>query len=476
MQRIIGNSSSEFLTSRYILFCIYFFIQFLLLTFVALEYYKIAIILTSAIIGIFLIYIFFNQPFFVLPTFLLSILAGSIGNNQNGNQYASFTDILFPILIAIFIIRTLFNAEENTSQYNVIKLFYSVFLIWSLFTVLVAVNKILVVAYWRNYFGGFIIFLFGISFIENFKQIKIFFFTLIIWGMILALIEFNIFLSLGGIQTGLVKIFLNKNLISVSWGRSNYLAAFYVLIIPIALGYLFSTKSKRIKSLLTISLLIMLTAVIITLSRGGMLSLGIAVLFFISKVLKPKTFFPLISLLVLISVIILLNPLTYILFKGFSSIDSNLSTFTRLNFYEDVWNTFLMHPITGVGLANLGYFSKFTVTTAAASAHNIILGTLGETGIIGSFAFIGMLIYSLFLSYKNYKKEKIERVRILLWSFFSAFVGVFIHSMMEPNFEGFQFAVMFWATFAVFLKLSELKNDEKLILFNEPKYLNKNNL
>ncbi|MFZ1289657.1 MAG: O-antigen ligase family protein [Melioribacteraceae bacterium] len=471
----IADNNSEFLTLRKILIGIFFFIQIFVLTFVAFEYYKIAIILSGAIFGTFLLYIFFNEPFFALPTLLLSILAGTIGDSQNGNQYASFADILFPVLIGIYLIRILFSEKENTSKFNFIKIFYTVFLVWALFTVLVAVNKILVIAYWRNYFGGFIVFLFGITFIKNYIHVKIFIWTLIIWGIILAFIEFNIFLSLGDIQTALVKIFFNKNLISISWGRSNYLAAFFVLIIPITLGYLLSSKSKHIKSILTIALLIMFTAVIITLSRGGMLSLGIALIIFISRILKPKTFIPLIGLVILITIILLLNPLTFILIKGISSIDSNLSTYTRLNFYEDVWRTFLMNPITGVGLANLGYFSKFTVTTAAASAHNIILGTLGETGIIGSVAFLGMLTYAFILSYKNFRKEKIERISLLLWSFFSAFAGVLIHSMMEPNFEGFQFGVMFWATFATFLKLSELKNEEKLILVNGPTALNKIN-
>ena len=46
--------------------------------------------------------------------------------------------------------------------------------------------------------------------------------------------------------------------------------------------------------------------------------------------------------------------------------------------------------------------------------------------------------------------------------------------MMEPNFEGFQFAVMFWATLAAFLKLSELDDDEKLLLVNHDSAKNSN--
>ncbi|MCA9749181.1 MAG: O-antigen ligase family protein, partial [Romboutsia sp.] len=360
---------------------IFITIELILLTLVTFELYKISIIVVSGVIGVFVLYLFFNKPFLVIPTLLLSILAGTIGSSTSDSQ-ASFTDLIFPILIAIFLIRTFYNKSEKSEQYNFIKTFYIAFLVWSLFTVLLAVDRSLALAYWRNYFAGFIVFLTGLAFIKNYKHIRFLIIVLIIWGIILAFIELNAFISLGSASSALVKVLLNKNLISTTWGRSNYFAAFYVLIIPISLGYLFSLKSKKGKSLLIIALILLFSGITITLSRGGLLSLGVAVLIFISKVLKPKTFFPLLGLILLISIILLLNPLTLFIFKGLSTVDSNLSTYSRLNFYVDVWNTFLKNPITGVGFANLGHYAQFKITNAPASAHNIILGALGETGII----------------------------------------------------------------------------------------------
>lgn len=454
---------------------IFITIELILLTLVTFELYKLSIIVVSGVVGVFALYLFFNKPFLVLPTLLISILAGTIGSNNSSSQI-SFTDLLFPIVIAIFLIRTFYNSNEKSEPYNFIKAFYSAFLIWSLFIVFLAPDKSLALAYWRNYFAGFIIFLSGLAFIKNFKQIRFLIVVLVIWGIILAFIEFNAFISLGNASSAIVKVLLNKNLISTTWGRSNYFAAFYVLIIPITLGYLFSLKSKKSKSLLILALMFLFSGIVITLSRGGLLSLGVAVLIFISKVLKPKTFVPLVGLILLISIILLLNPLTLFIFKGLSTVDSNLSTYSRLNFYKDVWNTFLNNPITGVGFANLGHFAQFKITNAPASAHNIILGALGETGIIGTIFLIGTLVYAFVLSFRNYLKEKIESVGILLWSFFSAFAGVFLHSMMEPNFEGFQFAVMFWATLAAFLRLSELNDNEKLLLVNHDSTQKSNNI
>ena len=210
----------------------------------------------------------------------------------------------------------------------------------------------------------------------------------------------------------------------------------------------------------------MFSAIVLTLSRGGLLSLTIALILLLSKLIKPKTFIPIMSLFIGVALILILNPFTKVIYQGLSTVDSSLSYFSRLNFYEDVWNTFLKHPITGVGLANLGYYSVFKITTSAASAHNIILGTLGETGIVGSILFISLLALSLIRTLKNFLNEKFERIKILQWSFFCGFIGVFIHSMMEPNFEGPQFAIMFWSTFAVFIRLAELNDEEKSNLVN----------
>jgi O-antigen ligase len=164
--------------------------------------------------------------------------------------------------------------------------------------------------------------------------------------------------------------------------------------------------------------------------------------------------------------ILLLNPLTIVLFKSLSKVESSLSYFSRLNFYEDVWKTFLKNPITGIGLGNLGYYSKFQITDSVASAHNIILGMLGETGIVGAAFFITMLVYTVILSFKNYIKEKNERIKILLWSFLSAIIGALVHSMMEPNIEGFQFSIMFWSCLAVSYRLSGLSDENKILLVN----------
>ena len=443
---------------------ILYLVEFIFLGLLFFEEYKLAVVGVVLIFGLVALYDFFENPFHLLPVFLLSILAGSI---EMGSSELVFASSLFPLVIIVFLIKSFFEKSENFfEKYKVLIFFTSLFLIWSMFSTMMAPNKPLAIAYWRNYLGGYTILFFGLLFIKNASQIRFVLMTFIAWGIILAIIIFSITLSIGDFTTAIMKLFLYKNLLATSWGRSNYFAAFYVLIIPITLGFLLTVNSRRLKIIFSIAILLMFGALTFTLSKGGFLTLSLALLVFISRVVKPKIFFSLLFIFAIGIAIILLNPLTYLIIDGLINVDSNLSTYSRINFYVDVWNTFLKNPITGVGLANLGYFAKFKVTEdMAASAHNIILGTLGETGIVGSFLFLGALIWSFIQVVKNYIKEKNEKFKILQWSFICAFIGVVLHSMMEPNLEGFQFAVMFWSFIAVSFKFSELSEEEKAKVF-----------
>lgn len=443
---------------------ILFLFELVLLTLVVFEYYKISLALTFAFLSFFLIYWFFNKPFILLNLFLFTILVSAIDSFNFGKppSQISLVDIFFPILFVIFLLRILIDEKINLhTEYKVIIIIFLLFLIWTFFTAMISINKSVSLAYWRNYFSGFIIFTFTTYILEKTGKTRAFIVSLILWGFILALIEFYILYTLGGINVGLVRLFLRKNLLAISWGRSNYLATFYVLLIPITIGYFFTLNSKKLKIVFASILVVMIAAVMLTFSKGGILSLSIALLILISKALKKRTFIPVLLIVSIISIVVALNPMTRAMFEGVSKVESSFSYMSRLNFYEDAWKIFLENPITGVGFGNLGSFSMFKFTKAVASAHNIVLGMLGETGLVGTMLFISLIIYSLTVCFKNYIKETNEKNKILLWSFISAFFGVIVNSMIEPNFEGWQFSIIFWASIAVFLSVGNLSSDEK---------------
>lgn len=450
-----------------ITFGILILFELLVLLLISQEYNKTALLLGLSVFVIFAFIHFFKNPFVLLGVFLFSILAGAIEifNIGGKSSQLSFVDFLFPILILVYFIKNALNINASgRTGYPILKLFYVLFLAWGLFSVYISVDQMLAIAYWRNYLAGFIILSFSLFVLKDVQDVKKLLNIIILWGVILAIIEFSILISLGGITAGLMKIFFTKNLLATSWGKSNYLATFFVLIIPIAAGYFLATKNTKLKIYLSLSLVLMFSAILLTLSKGGILSLVVAMIIFLSRAIKVKTLVPILIVLVIITIVLLLNPLTYVIFEGLTKLENTFSTMTRINFYKDVWNIILENPLTGIGLGNLGFYAKFQIS-GSASAHNLFLGLVGETGIVGAILFLSILFLSFKHILKNYLKENNERLKVFKWSLISAFTGVMIHSMIEPNFEGFQFNAIFWLFTALSLRLTEFNEYETNGLF-----------
>jgi O-antigen ligase len=325
---------------------------------------------------------------------------------------------------------------------------------------IVAIDKFRVITFWKNHLASFIIFSFAYFIIKNKLQVKSLIIAIIVWGLLLALIEFKVLLELGGFTAGIIGLFFKKNLLTLGWGRSNYLSAFFVVIIPFTIGYWLYTNSRKLKIFITFSLILMSFAIILTLSRGGILALIIALIILFFKVLKPRTVIPLLTVLTIIIIVLLLNPLTYVLVDSISALEKSGSVYSRINFYIDTWNAFLKYPITGVGFGNLGLYAKFILPMyEAPSAHNIVLGALGEVGIVGTI-FYGAIFVVLFKTlFSLYKNENDERLKMLKWSAFAALLGGLIHTLVEPTFEGLQFSIVFWIIASISIKLDLLKND-----------------
>ena len=410
-----------------------------------------------------IIYFTFKIPIIAVHILIFSILVDAVIPFKDVSKGPTLfiEEIFLGLFLAIFTIKFLLNLN-NDIKIPLIILIWIPFFVWTLPTGLfIALEKLRILVFWKNYFAGFFSLILVYYAIENKTHLTSLIIGLIVWGLILALIEFNILMQIGGFSSGAVGLYFKKNLFAVSWGRSNYLASFFVLIIPLTFGYLFYTKSKKLKIFFSVALVFMFLGIILTLSRGGLLALFLALSLLFARTLRARSLIPFITVLVIILTIILLNPLTYVIAEGMSSLETAGSVYSRLNFYEDTWNAFLKYPLTGVGFGNLSFYSTFILAKdASSSAHNIILGMLGETGLIGGIFFFSILGVVIVKVFKDYRSEKDHSLKLLKWAFFSAISGGYIHSLVEPNFEGFQFSVIIWAIVGTFFNLNLLRTQQ----------------
>lgn len=413
------------------------------------------------ILILFISYSSFSKPYWFIILLMIGMLIDAVLpiEFKSSGPTLLATEFLLLVLTPVVFLRYLFDYNNFDKVPNEI-LVWLPFLLWSLIIgLIVGVDKLRIVTYWKNYLAGFITLFVLLHYLHNSSDIKAIIKSIIIWGVCLVFLEIKVILEAGGLVAGIVGLFLYKNLLNIGWGKSNYIAAFFVVIIPLTIGYLIYSRKTLTKYLLSISLILMFLAVTLTLSRGGILALLISLSILLPKVLKPKYLISVIVLVSLIILVLLLNPLTFVIIERISTLETSGSVYSRINYYIDVWKAFLDYPYTGVGFGNLSYYSKFILgPELSPSAHNIILGALGELGLFGAIFYLSIFIYIGRKIYLLYRNEVEENLKIFRWCLFSSYIGGMLHSLVEPTLEGLQFSIIFWTITAI---------NFKIYLFNE---------
>jgi O-antigen ligase len=156
-----------------------------------------------------------------------------------------------------------------------------------------------------------------------------------------------------------------------------------------------------------------------------------------------------------------LNPAIKTLFDRFIYFETSSSVLVRLERWRQTWTIFKENPIFGIGIGNLGYHLKHKITSIV-SAHNLFLGSLAETGIIGFSLLLLLIISSSVLLVRNCIRIKMSFFNCFSWGIFAALIGVLVHSMVEPNLEGYQFSLIFWSLIGVSFSLDNLKTNRKI--------------
>ncbi|MCP4633955.1 MAG: hypothetical protein GY855_13605 [candidate division Zixibacteria bacterium] len=193
------------------------------------------------------------------------------------------------------------------------------------------------------------------------------------------------------------------------YGDANDVALTLVTALPFAVFLKGSKLKDAFKNLLYWGIIaVMVTAVITTQSRGGMLGL-IAVLFVIFT--KGKNKFKGILVLTVIGMLIFAFMPSDIgeRYSTISTYDEDASAMNRIYAWQAGIKMMIAHPFTGVGLGQ--FETGFSIYKPAAyhaarwmSPHNTWIQIAGETGVFGVIIWSWLFIYC-FLELKRLKPE-----------------------------------------------------------------------
>jgi len=242
---------------------------------------------------------------------------------------------------------------------------------------------------------------------------------------------------------------LNRQRAFMPFALPNLLAGYLIMMLPLSVAYLLKKnqgqpfKLKPKNALLSLPILLIVFALLLTKSIGAFLSIFLALLIFIliSGRFNKKAIL-LLSLFLLALVLILLLRSSQTALNWETPI---FSIQRRLIYWRQAAADILRHPLRGIGLGNFPFIrSQFT--------HNSYLQIWVESGILGIIGFLGFLFKSLEPSRINeLSKDK------LYIGMAVANLSFLVHNLIDFSFFLPEVSLFWWIILALFLRPSTKK-------------------
>lgn len=275
---------------------------------------------------------------------------------------------------------------------------------------------------------------------------------------------FSLITSIQIIICVITKSMGNKAEIVAGIGASNYAAGFILLCV----SYLIFIRPGRLEKLVVVLDII---AILATQSFGAYSALTIVLLLFLmkrvnwcSKKVRQKALL-LIGLIVVVIIVFFNTSLgkgawKKIIDKLFFLLRGDWSNFgsSRLELFGFSWNNIKRHLLFGT-------IDNYDISILEGSprwrfqyarTHNVILESLLQYGLIGSFINIAILCNIGKLGRKGRNKKR----NIHKLAFISCFTAIIIHSMLEPTIFTLHFEVFMWFLIGAYLSCNrQTKSD-----------------
>lgn len=243
----------------------------------------------------------------------------------------------------------------------------------------------------------------------------------------------------------------------------NILAEYLIMIIPLSVGLFWHTKKISKKIIFLGTTLIMILAMLMTLSRGSWVGFAFSALVFIVLVEKR----------LLLSVIPMSLAGLYFLPQSILNRIMSIGNFAdssiayRFTMWDITMDIIRDYPIAGVGFGHLPFkqvFETYIRTMPIYHSHNTFLQTTVEMGIPGIVVFLFLLFVLFKYGILNLVRSEDRYIRILSASAISSLGGVLAHGMAENVLYLPRIIFTFWILVGLILTLDRVRGYEEKIL------------
>lgn len=252
----------------------------------------------------------------------------------------------------------------------------------------------------------------------------------------------------------------------------NFLALYLSPLAIVSLVSVLYEKNQRVKLSLALAFLLMIIALVISGSRGGLLATGVGTGLSVLVWLQSKTKATAKPLLIGLGVGFLIAVATTAWWLGKPSFESTPShrVATSNNLRYEIWRTTVVDilpqkALNGVGLGNYqNYFTELTrkrvnfpefIAPWALTPHNIFLTIWVNLGLLGLAAFLWLLIlYFRFLSVKEVWQDPLAKALTL------AMITLLVHGLVDSPYWKNDLSALFWVLLAMSYLTYHLSVDE----------------
>jgi O-antigen ligase len=256
--------------------------------------------------------------------------------------------------------------------------------------------------------------------------------------------------------------------------------AILAIFIPVFVGFSFTktySKTLRFFSFLVLAFLIM--ALILSYSRAAWVSLAFAILVYLVIALKIKLKWILVTFGILLSIFFLFqndiwekleknkqgtsaNFLEHV--QSISNVTTDDSNLERLNRWASALRMFRERPVLGFGPGTYQfeyapfqrYSEKTRISTNAGdrgNAHSEYIGPLAESGVLGIFWFVSILVVVVRTGLRVYKKTDSKEIKMLSLSVLLGLITYYFHGTMNDFLDTDKASVPFWGFIAILVAL-----------------------
>lgn len=228
--------------------------------------------------------------------------------------------------------------------------------------------------------------------------------------------------------------------VDLPWGRSNYLAGFLILALPLAIGAALSSRSRREGWVWAVAAVVCGVGLALSASKGAMLALVLTALpvFALGGRGTRRAallFAVLVGLLVFAFVA---GPLREVMEYRLQTSAIDYSMNERLDLYRLGWRSFMEHSLTGLGLNNFSVASH-QLRGLDTVPHQLVLGLLAEVGLPGTVLAMGFMLLPLVAGWRRWRHATDPAERAMAAGLLAAWAGMLAHNQVESTVYGGQF-------------------------------------